>query len=134
MEAYQGLKRYLFSSHLPAFTTRLSTNLKHNDMKKKHEILKGKKLSEYQKKVLHVISDSSEDNYILEVFDINECKTTFTITNGTDDFEDVRQSTMDKLRSFDFLWTKLLPSSDSIVRSKYYIPERYRAQVYIACL
>lgn len=100
----------------------------------KHEILEGKKITEYQKKVLHVISDSSENNYILEVFDVNEVKTSYTITNGEDDFEDVRESTMKKLKSFDFLRSKILPSSDRIVRTKYFVPERFRAQVFIACL
>lgn len=100
----------------------------------KHDFLKGKKLSEYQKKVLYIISDSSEKNYILEVFDVHEVKTSYTITNGEDDFEDVKESTMKKLKSFDFLSSKILPSSDSIVRTKYFIPERFRYQVFLACL
>ena len=100
----------------------------------KHEILEGKKLTEYQKKVLHVISDPMENNFILEVFDVNQVKTSYTITNGEDDFEEVRESTMKKLRSFDFLLSKILPSSDRIIRTKYFIPERFRAQVFIACL
>ena len=100
----------------------------------KHEILEGKKLTEYQKKVLHVISDSRENNYILEVFDVNEVKTSYTITNGEDDLEDERESTMKKLKSFDFIRSKILPSSDMIVRTKYFIPERFRVQVFLACL
>lgn len=100
----------------------------------KHEILEGKKLTEYQKKALHVISDSSENNYILEVFDVQQLKTSYTITNGDDDFEDIRESTMKKLKSFNFLYSKILPSSDRIVRTKYFIPERFRAQVFLACL
>lgn len=100
----------------------------------KHEILKGKKLSEYQKKVLHVISDSSENNYIIEIFDVQEVKTSYTITNGEDDFEDVLESTMKKLKTFDFIRSKSLPSSDRIIRTIYFIPERFRAQVFIACL
>lgn len=100
----------------------------------KHEILKGKKLSEYQKKVLHVISDSSENNYIIEIFDVQEVKTSYTITNGEDDFEDVLESTMKKLKTFDFIRSKSLPSSDRIIRTIHFIPERFRAQVFIACL
>ena len=100
----------------------------------KHEILEGKKLTEYQKKVLHVISDSSENNYILEVFDVQEVKISYTITNGEDDFEDITEATMKKLKSFNFLHSKILPSSDRIVRTKYFIPERFRVQVFLACL
>lgn len=100
----------------------------------KHKILEGKKLTKYQKNVLHVISYSSENNYILEVFDVQEVKTSYTITNGEDDFEDIRESTMKKLKSFDFLHSKILPSCDRIVRTKYFIPERFRAQVFLACL
>ena len=81
-----------------------------------------------------MISDSRENNYILEVFDVNEVKTRYTITNGEDDFEDVRESTMKKLKSFDFLSSKILPSSDRIIRTKYFIHERFRAHVFIACL
>lgn len=101
---------------------------------KKHDVLKGKKLSEYQKKVLHVISDSNEKNYILEIFEVNKVKSTYTITDGENDFEDIRQSTMNKLKQFHFLLNKVLPSSVGVIRTKYYIPERFRAQVFIACL
>lgn len=103
-------------------------------MKKKHEILEGKSLSEYQKKVLHVISDSTEKNYILEIFDIHEVKTTYTLTNGSDDFEDIRESTMHRLKQFSFMSHKILPSSDQVLRVKHFIPERFRAQVFVACL
>lgn len=103
-------------------------------MSKKHAILDGKKLTEYQKKALLVISDAREQNYILEVWEMNTLKSTFTITNGEDDFEDLREPTMDKLRSFQFLWSKQLPSSFEVIRTKYYIPERFKAQVYVACL
>lgn len=103
-------------------------------MKRKHEILKGKKLSKYQKKVLHVISDSSENNYILEVWEMNTLKSTYTITDGENDLEDIRESTMDKLRQFDFLWNKQLPSSFEVIRTKHYIPERFRVQVFLACM
>lgn len=103
-------------------------------MKKKHEILGGKRLSEYQKKVLHVISDSKEKNYILEIFDVNEVKTTYTLTNGTDDFEDIRESTMHRLKQFGFLSYEMLLSSDRILRIKHFIPERFRVQVFIASM
>lgn len=100
----------------------------------KHEILKGKKLTEYQKKVLHVISDSSENNYILEVWEMNTLKSTYTITDGENDFEEIRKTTMDKLLQLDFFRSKKLPSSFEVIRTKHFIPERFRAQVFSACL
>lgn len=100
----------------------------------KHPILKGKKLTEYQKKALHVISDANEKNYILEVWEMNTLKSTYTITDGDNDLEDIRSSTMKKLLQFDFIKTKKLPSSFEIIRTKYYIPEKFKAQVFSACI
>lgn len=95
----------------------------------KHEILEGKKLSEYQKKVLHAISDITEKNYILEIFDAYEVKTTYTLTNGTDDFEDIRESTMHRLKQFSFMSHKILPSSDHVIRVKHFIQPESCANV-----
>lgn len=100
----------------------------------KHEILQNKKLSEHQKKTLSVISDSRENNYILEVFDMDEMKTTFTVTNGEDDYVDLRESTMKKLWQFDFMFKKIMPSSERIIRMKHFIPEKFRYEVFKACL
>ncbi|MDD4636504.1 MAG: hypothetical protein PHV66_02695 [Bacteroidales bacterium] len=97
-----------------------------------NEILTGQKLSEYQKAVLIVLTTGK--NYILEVFDIQEVKTTYTLTNGEDDFEDIRASTMRKLKLFDFISSKVLPSSEMIIRTKYYIPEKFLHQVFLLCL
>jgi hypothetical protein len=100
----------------------------------KNKIFYGRKLTEYEKKVLHLISDSSESNYILEVIDVNTGEIRYTITNGEDDFQDVRVSTMKKLKLFYFLRSKYLPSCDRIIRAKYFIPERFRSEVFSACL
>ncbi len=97
-----------------------------------HKILKGIRLSEYQKKVLYVLS--TEKSYILEIFDIHEVKTTYTLTNGCDDFEDLRKSTMAKLKSFNFITSKVLPSSETVIRTKYFIPEKFRHEIFLACL
>ena len=99
-----------------------------------HEILQNKKLSEHQKKILSVISDSIENNYILEVFDIDKMKTTFTVTNGEDDYADLKESTMKKLWQFNFIFKKILPSSDRIIRMKHFIPKKFRHEVFKACL
>ena len=80
------------------------------------------------------MADGSEKNYIMEVFDLDEMKTTFTLTNGDDDFEDVREVTMKKLWQFDFMHKSVLPSCDRIVRLKHFIPEKHRYDVFKACL
>jgi len=100
----------------------------------KYEILEGKKLTEYQKKVLYMISVSGDENYIIEVFYVNRIKKKYVITNGNDDFEDLTESTMNILRQFDFLHSKILSSSEIIIRTKYFIPERFRVDVFLACI
>ena len=105
-------------------------NLNNTNMKTQTEILEGKRLTKHQKNVLGLIS--GENCYILEIFDINEVKTSYIITNGEDDIEDVRELTMKKLKSFDFMRSQILPSSDRIIRTKHFIPEELKVKVYLA--
>ena len=92
-----------------------------------------KKLTPHQKSILSVISNANENNYILEVFDIREVKSTYTVTNGEDDFLEVRNNTMEILKKLSFMYYTLMPSSDIILRQKHYISKKYRDAVFLYC-
>ena len=89
-------------------------------------------LTSFQKGVLKQII--LENLYILEILDFNEdCKMTFTLTNGEDDIKDLRQITAERLKKLEFILPEHLPDSVELLRTKYYIPDNMRTAVLLAC-
>jgi len=75
-----------------------------------------------------------ENLYILEILNFNEdCKMTFTLTNGEDDIKDLRPITAERLKKLEFILPEHLPDSVELLRTKYYIPENMRIAVLLAC-
>lgn len=89
-------------------------------------------LTTFQKEVLKQMI--LENLYILEILDFNEdCKMTFTLTNGEDDIKDLRPVTAERLKKLEFILPEHLPDCVELMRTKYYIPDNMRTAVFLAC-
>jgi hypothetical protein len=92
------------------------------------------KLSNYQKSILYVMSNAEENNYVLEVFDTRNQKYQYILTNGEDDFDIIRYSTIKVLENMDIFKIKDSPSSDTIVRQKIFLDPKVKDDVFRSCL
>lgn len=89
-------------------------------------------LTSFQKGVLKQMI--LENLYILEILDFKEdCKMTFTLTNGEDDIKDLRPITAERLKKLEFILPEHLPNCVELLRTKYYIPDNMRTAVLLAC-
>lgn len=89
-----------------------------------------RKLSPHQVKIIEMMCDHKNPKFIHEIANYSNNEITYTLTNGQDDFFDIRPQTMNKLKKLDFLKNESLPGTYFIIRTKYFIHENNKVMVF----
>ena len=89
------------------------------------------KLTKYQKKIL--FNMAMLNYHIIEIIDLtdNNYSPSYTLSDAENDYITIRSDTMEALKKVDYMLGRALVGCESVLRTKYYIPEEYKTEIII---